>query len=104
MKYLLLLFAFLTFSESYNPIIYENYTKSLKKGTQFSQERKRCIGINRRNAQCGNNANPGSNYCDWHEPNRIRCIAIAKSTGRQCNNSPDPGSKYCMAHSNRKYN
>lgn len=50
---------------------------------QIIQETKRCIGINRKNKQCGNSANIGSNYCIWHEPKSLRYEAIARSTGRR---------------------
>ncbi len=69
--------------------------------SQFNQVDKRCEGISRRNKQCGNQARPGNNYCGWHEPTRISCRAIAKSTGRQCKNLPSPRSGYCEIHSRR---
>lgn len=67
------------------------------------QETKLCIGINKKNKQCGNSALSGSNYCRWHEPTRIRCNAIAKLTGWQCINSLDKGSEYCIVHKNQKH-
>jgi len=97
MKFILLslLIAFGGFSTQricFNEVSSSNFT------SQTEQQSKRCLGINRKNKQCGNSANPGSDYCIWHEPNRLRCKAIAKSTGKNCNNTPEQGSEYCSAH------
>jgi len=97
-----ILFSLVIAFGSFTPqkICFNKVSSSIIK-SQKVQQSKRCLGINRKNKQCGNNANPGSDYCIWHEPNRLRCKAIATSTGRQCNNSPDRGSEYCILHKNR---
>lgn len=59
----------------------------------------KCQGINSKGKPCGNKAKKNSKFCDFHDPNRIKCKAIASSTHMQCKNSPSSTcSGYCSIH------
>jgi len=63
----------------------------------------KCQGINSKGKPCGNNAKRNSRYCDFHDPNRIKCKAIASSTKMQCKNSPSSTcAGYCSVHCDQK--
>jgi hypothetical protein len=83
---------------------YQGYTREFENiSIGVPQKAPRCQGINSKGYQCGNTSKRNSTFCDIHDPNRIRCKAIASSTQKQCKNSPSSTcSGYCSVHCDQR--